>query len=325
MNFNLKSVKNKIRPYYKILIFYLIYLTKITLKSNKNHKKQIIMIFDGKVKQGGLVDRLKGIISGFEIAEKIDAEFKIYFVSPFDLSVFLQPNHYDWTANTEDLYWNPFQTKVIHIHNLFNINPLELIKKANKSKIFLFANVDYLQIMNPAVSVQVLNVLWKQHFDKLFIKSSYLESALKNLQMGTDGVAIHSRFTNILGDFADSNIKEVSESKKIIVIEELKQMINSIKQENPGKSIYVFSDSSKFLNEIKIISNYNILDGTPIHSGEGNEGSGKTNAHLKTFLDFFAISNCNKVYLVLTKDLYNSAFSKYAAIVGGKQYFHRYQ
>ena len=84
-------------------------------------------------------------------------------------------------------------------------------------------------------------------------------------------------------------------------------------------NIYVFSDSIQFLDFIKLETNYIVLDGKPQHI-DSNNNSNELNDHIKTFLDFFAISACEKVFLIRTKDMYNSAFSKYAAIVGNKEF-----
>ena len=42
--------------------------------------------------------------------------------------------------------------------------------------------------------------------------------------------------------------------------------------------------------------------------------------HIKTFLDFFFMADCNKVFQVRKGSMYNSNFSKYAAIIGDKRY-----
>ena len=324
MKFRMKLLKNKVRPFYKIFIFYSYYFKNITFTTNKNQKKQIIMIFDGKAKHGGLVDRLKGIISAYDIATKLNADFKIHFISPFELDIFLKPNQYNWIANVKDLYWNPFQTKIIEINNDFAINPMELVKKTNKKKIFIFANVDYLQTLNPSLNEIAANQLWKKYFDELFVKSPFLSDAIDRLNIKADSIAVHTRFTNILGDFKDSNTTEVSDEQKTVIVSELKQMINTINIENKDKSIYVFSDSITFLKEIETTTNYHILDGNPVHVDNSNNYLDNNDVHLKTFLDFFAISNCEKVYFLINSCTYNSVFSKYASIVGGKEYFYRY-
>ncbi|HIC32717.1 MAG TPA: hypothetical protein EYO76_12455 [Flavobacteriaceae bacterium] len=38
--------------------------------------------------------------------------------------------------------------------------------------------------------------------------------------------------------------------------------------------------------------------------------------HLKTMIDFFMIAKSSQVYFLKTEAMYNSSFSKYAAIVG---------
>ncbi len=82
--------------------------------------------------------------------------------------------------------------------------------------------------------------------------------------------------------------------------------------------IYVLSDSISFLNFVKDNSDYKVLEGKPAHIDFKNAEPNVV--HIKTFLDFFFIVNCNKVFQVKKRDMYNSNFSKYAAIVGEKKY-----
>lgn len=64
------------------------FYTKGIPTSNNSEAKQVICMFDERWNSGGLSDRLHGIVSGFYIASKADAEYKINHFSPFDLSLF---------------------------------------------------------------------------------------------------------------------------------------------------------------------------------------------------------------------------------------------
>ena len=81
-----KKLRRRISLIHKQLVFLLYYSTKIKWVSKPQDKKRIIICFDGLFPHGGLVDRLKGIISFYEVAKKLDYDFYIYFEHPFPLS-----------------------------------------------------------------------------------------------------------------------------------------------------------------------------------------------------------------------------------------------
>ncbi|MES2812685.1 MAG: hypothetical protein V4670_09465 [Bacteroidota bacterium] len=311
----IKKYKNKIK---KILVkgkLLLYYCNKISF-SNQPKKKQIVIVFDGKIQHGGLVDRLKGIVSFYQIAKEVNADFKIYFKHPFELNLFLETNQFNWNATEDDLKWNPINTKILYLMDDFKINPKESISKSNKKKFIVYANIDYSVTIHEALDLNEQNDLWRISFNELFKKSNYLETALSSIVANNNTIAIHTRFTSILGDFKDTTKREVSDQRKIAIIEALKISILEIAKEYPEKEICVFSDSIRFLNEIKLNTPYKVLDGIPKHIDFDKKKQNVIEEHQKTFTDFFAIAESEKVFLLKTKEMYNSAFGKYAAIVG---------
>jgi hypothetical protein len=312
-------IKKKLKPLIKKLKLNFCYFNQISF-FKKQYKKEIIIIFDGKFQHGGLVDRLKGIVSFYQIAKKTNADFKIFFNNPFELSWFLEPNSYDWTTTKSDLKWNPFDTKMLYFMDDFDSNPLQIISESNKKKFIVFANIDYSKTINPTLDTLQLNENWKKDFNELFKKSDYLDSKLNALNLKNNRIAIHTRFTNVLGDFKDTTKNEVSNSRKNQICNDLKIEISEIENQNTDKKIYVFSDSIRFLNYIKKSTNYIVIEGIPQHIDFDKNRKTETDNHLKTFIDFFALAYSKKIYLLKTKEMYNSAFSKYAAIVGGNEF-----
>lgn len=319
MKINFKNIKVVIKPAVKKVKVYLYYFKNISFKKTSK-KKEIVIVFDGKFQHGGLVDRLKGVVSFYQIAKKIDADFKIYFNNPFELKFFLEPNIYNWTATDCDLKWNPISTKMLYFMDDFKSNPYQIIKKSKKKKFIVFANIDYCKTINPELDIMKQNESWKKHYDELFKKSNYLDAKIASLNLKSDRIAIHTRFTSILGDFKDVGSKAVSVDRKNEIINDLKNQITRIEKQNTDKEIYIFSDSISFLNNIKSTTNYNVIDGTPQHIDFDKKNQNNMEKHLKTFIDFYAIANSQKIFLIRTKEMYNSAFSKYAAIVGGNEF-----
>ena len=62
-----------------------------------------------------------------------------------------------------------------------------------------------------------------------------------------------------------------------------------------------------------------VLEGNPSHIDVKNSGIADDN--LKTFVDFFVISNAKRIYLLRTKEMYNSAFSKYASFISNREFY----
>jgi len=297
--------------------FYFFYVNKISLKSK--HKKEIIILFDGNYHHGGLVDRLKGIISFFQIAQKFEFDFKIYFKSPFDLTHFLSPNNYNWLATEKDLSWNPFSTKVLYLMDEFNFKPIDYFLLSKKKKYFIYCNIDYSRAIYRNIDDQTLQEYWRASFNSLFKKSDYLNSTINQLNLQSNRIAIHTRFTSLFGDFKDLGNNIASESRKNEIKISLAKVIQEISTKYPQNCIYIFSDSIEFLNFIKINSNYIILEGSPLHIDTNNKVNNYM-VHLKTFVDFLVIAESDMIFFLKTEDMYNSAFSKYAAIIGNKSF-----
>ncbi len=303
-----KKTKKAIKTKIKLIKLVFIYLKNSSF-SNSNSKKEIIIIFDGNISHGGLVDRLKGIISFYELAKQCGADFKIYFKSPFDLEVFLIPNQYNWIATANDLKWNPFSTSFLLLMDNFNFDWNKNILQAKKKKIIVYANVDFL----PKIYNENAAHKWKELFTELFKRTPFLEEQILNTKLPNRFISIHTRFTSILGDFQDTTNRVVSETRKNEIILKLINEIDCIKNENNNLPIVVFSDSIIFLNFVRNNTSHIVLNGNPTHIDVKNDATITSN--IKTFIDFFAISNSEKVYLLHTSEMYKSSFSKYAALV----------
>ena len=81
--------------------------------------KRVVCIYDGKIKNGGLADRLRGIVSVYEVCKELGIEFKLIFTSPFKLQQFLEPNNVDWRIAEQELNYS---TKITDICYIFNNN-----------------------------------------------------------------------------------------------------------------------------------------------------------------------------------------------------------
>lgn len=78
-----------------------LYLSNKFVRSYKVSKqlvtsKMLIYMADGKMRHGGISDRLRGAVSVYKLCKKMGLVFKINFVHPFELNDYLVPNMYDW-------------------------------------------------------------------------------------------------------------------------------------------------------------------------------------------------------------------------------------
>ncbi len=122
-----------------------------------------------------------------------------------------------------------------------------------------------------------------------------------------------------MGDFADTTSAVLNDTEKEILVNKILEKLNEIHQQNEHTPIYVLSDSVVFLNIIKEKTNFKTLSGTPKHV-DVKSSTSSIEEHLKTFTDFYFMSKSEHVFLLKIDKMYNSGFSKYAAIIGDKPF-----
>lgn len=307
----------RIRNYLKKLKVVLFYCNKVGVFS-KREKQTIIICFDGLFPHGGWVDRLKGIISFYEIAKQLKCDFKILYDSPFSLNTYLEPNEVKWTCSSDDFKINPFSTKVLIFMDDFNSNPIEEIKSTRAKTILIYSNVDYLKlILSTSNSVEV-EEKWRNNFNELFSFSSFLNEKMKELP-NSKRIVFHTRFTSLMGDFVDTVKKELTEKEKSELVNELLFKIREIAQSNGEKEVFVLSDSIFFLDYVKKESSFSVLEGSPKHIDVNNTDT-SLESHTKTITDFFFMASSDTVYLLKQNGMHMSGFPKYAAIIGDKPF-----
>lgn len=311
----MREIRKKVSKYYKYLILYKYYIKKISF-SDRTERKKIIVCFDGKVPHGGLVDRLKGIISFYEVSRILGLEFKILFNHPFELTDFLEPNAVNWRINEKDLKYSLFSSNILYLMNNFKANPLKLIKNSKAKTFFVYGNVDYLSVLHPDKNKEELEEIWRNNYRALFKTSAYLND---KLILGTNEskVVFHTRFTTLMGDFTDTTKLVLNENEKKLLVDKVIKCIDDEAALCLDKVIYILSDSEYFLQYIKRNTSYRTLEGSPKHLENNNTN---IDYHSKTFIDFYFIAQSDKVILIQTDKMYNSAFSKYASVLENKPF-----
>ncbi len=283
--------------YIKYNIKYFINNFKYYLKFRykENSKKNILyFIFEPNKPHPGLADRIKAIISLYNLAKNNGYKFKFYFETPFSLSDYLSPR-FNWELSLEELEYSIQDTKII---NESNWAPIKTLVPNKQYHCYNYAGNDI------PWEFKETGYKWHELFQELFEPSKLLKDAYNKLEISKPYVSIHFRFVNALENFEgitffDNHLKTETERQSLIL--KCKQAIKDIIAENTGKDVYVFSDSKTFLDSISDL-HVKVLE----HKNLGHTGvQQKERTVLKTFLDLYVMSQSDSIYRIRAKELYN--------------------
>lgn len=276
---------------------------------------EVICMIDGKVKHGGLSDRVNGIISCFDCALKSNRNFKIIFNSPFNLLDYLIPHKYDWIIDCETLIYGN-NSKPIFLRSL-NTNQerergLQLLsefKKSNDKQLHVYSNIN-----------SVDPIRYNQLFNILFKPSDQLNTILNNerAKIGGKYVSATFRFQQLLNDFKEGDYRVLPEVERGKLIEKCVKAIECLHQEFPDHKILVTSDSSTFLERIMKYPYTHIITGKMVHMEYTNNND--FSVHAKAFVDLYLISEAEIIHSVVVKPMYESGFPKLASKVNNRPF-----
>lgn len=283
------------------------YITQYSIFNISSPKtKKIVLIFDPKRTHPGLVDRLKAIIGIYYISKINGYNFKILDTDHFKLDKYLTHNKTNWSISSYSICHSTY-----HIR-LMNYEPLQQIPLLTSLEyhIYNYTGKNIIQCQN----IPNWENIWHELFIELFKPSEYLEKSLKNNPFyNTKYIAVHIRFVNAL------ELAEPKYSQRPLPSDEKQNLINScitaitklsLKSKLP---VLVFSDSMQFLS-ISKENGFHVLDGNIGHITYNKTD----NIMLKTFTDLFMISKAESVISLRGKELYESAFPIYGALIGNK-------
>lgn len=263
-------------------------------------------VFERNKKHAGLADRLKSVISQYNVAKMNGYQFKLVWDTPFVLSDYLQPN-YDWYCTLNDLEYSVIDTKIISEVSWRDMSKL----KPNKQ----YHCYRYSGNVLPRVFNNT-GYKWCDLFNELFTPSKKLLDAFNQLELECRSyVAVHLRFVNALEEFENTyfnNHLKTSEERENL-IKRCKNAILEIVNENDSQDVYVFSDSKIFLSSLSDLP-VKTLDSKNL--GHISENSNE-DSQLKTFLDLWVMKNASKVYRIQGPELFLwSYYAVLAATIG---------
>lgn len=273
----------------------------------------IYFIIDPNISHPGLVDRFKAMVGTYYIALQNGFEYKVIFTHPFNLNHYLDStDKVNWVASTKDLSYSLKNSRIIPYNGGGEIPKLN--KHVKQYHVYSYIGYDILETNK----IENYKILWGELFKKLFKPTPLLQNALNAIPLKeNEFIAVHLRFVNALESTEANQFNILSDKEKERLVRKCLDGIRNIISEYPDKKIAVFSDSNSFLNRAKNELPVIVLDG---HVGHISFNSNE-DVILKTFTDFYTISKAEKTIRILNKDMYVTAFSYYASLVGGKDFY----
>lgn len=280
----------------------------------------VATIFDGKIQVGGLADRLRGILSTYYICKKTGRPFKLHFVSPFNLELFLVPNQYDWRCKEHELCFDKHFTSVLPL-----FTTRDGLYQSKKQEQWLYNHISRTDRQCHVYTNALFSYEYdyKQLFFELFKPSDALQQTLDHYRdiLGASYISISCRFLDLLDDFNETQAINASltDVEKRALIERVLYEIDKLHLQYPNRTILCNSDSITFLNEAAKMDYTYVVPGEITHL-EGMVKRDDYQLYEKTFVDFFLIAKASHIYLLKTGLMYDSGFPYAASKLYGKPF-----
>ena len=288
-------------------------------RCESNNTVVIYMVQPETTFSGGLSDRLRGITSIYEECKRNNLPFKIVF-EPLHLQDYLVPNEYNWQIEPKNICWD---TKMVYPCTLLTYNNnLENSAqiKAQKSTLRYYLKKSYKQIhiySNMAIADNTFSDLFKELFRPSERLQQHIDFHLTQLGGARQYISLTFRFRQLLGDFKEGgDILPISERETYI--QRCIRGIKSLHTQYPDERVLVTSDSKTFLDQLSNLDYVYVIPGTVVHMGFTFDASQDT--YMKSFVDYFMLSNAKKVFQMTDKQLFQSGFPKRAAMLNNVPY-----
>lgn len=302
--------------------------TQIALKSKERGRPVMdrpacVAMVDGMAYHGGMCDRFKGIVSLYAYCKHHGIPFRIRYTYPFRLEDYMSPAAYDWILDDNEYTDNLLYSRVLYMRGEHLARRLLGLKVTRQ--VHFYTNRDLLERINDVLrgENETDRYDWGELFRELFRPCEGLRNRIDAIKrnIGSDYCAAVFRFQNLLGDFHEYRYKELAgEDEKEALVVKCLDAISELKKRHGDKALLVTSDSAAFLQRVSQIEGVHIIPGKLIHidqvSGEADGDTGRE-AYMKSFLDFYVLSEAQKIYRVGTSYMYPSEFPVYAAKVHG--------
>ena len=309
----------------KKIIFFIkikfIPLINRTFKRDKKYSRILIYYSSKYFLSGGFTDRLKGIITAYQLSKITRRKFKIIFNHPFKLTEIFDQNKINWKIDSQ------IEKKILSYAKYY-----DFIDETNPEKIKNNIN-NIMNDHNKVISIRInqdysdylskdSNASWNDYYNHLFKLSEKSREILNQYSSEDWGkmIGVHCRFINLLEDHIEQGNK-LSNKDQNILINKVFLVLDEILKNCKNCKIFLCTDSKKFIDNIK--NNYTlnnqlvIIDGIPKHSEKNKIIDNDLN---KIISDFFLLSECSKIISIVLDDMYPSGFPKYSAKLKNKDF-----
>lgn len=280
------------------------------LRTCEKPEKMIVHIVEkGHFYSGGMADRFKGAVTAYAWSKINGAKFRMRYVYPFKLEDYLEPAEYDWRLKDGE-----FSKCMRDVRVLYGRGELgrRLMKLKTKRQIHYYGNMNCLEYIEQQTGKAFG---WGKLYKELFRPGKCLEECLTEQRkaIGTsEYVSAVFRFQNMLGDFKEYSFKSLeTENAKEDLIGKCLDAVKNLAEQYPGKKILVTSDSAAFLSRVSAYDYVYVIPGKVVHLG--SEAGEEYDVYMKSFVDFYMLSESSHVYCIGTAEMYPSEFPMYAA------------
>ena len=286
---------------------------------NDGCKTIVYMVQSETTFSGGLSDRLRGIISIYAECKRQRLPFKIVF-EPLHLQDYLVPNQYDWQIEAKNICWD--LKKVYPCTLLTYNNNLENSAQINAQKKILqyYLNKSYKQIhiySNMAIADNDFSVLFNELFRPSERLQNQIDYHLNKLGGEKKYISLTFRFRQLLGDFKEGGYILPESEREAYILKCIKGVVE-LHLRYPTERILVTSDSKMFLDRLSYLDYVYVIPGNVVHMGFTFDAS--QDVYMKSFVDYYMLSNAKTVFQMTDKLLFRSGFPKRAAMLNGAKY-----
>ena len=286
-----------------------------------NTRKQIICMYDGRMDHGGIADRLRGVVSSYDVAKRMGYDFRIFFDHPFLLEDYLVPATVDWRITKEELCYNPEDAEAMFCgSNGTLVEPFfqrlwfkKRFREAHK-QLHVYTNA----LLLPR------SKRYGELFRELFRPSERLEQALARYSEPLkDGyITVSLRFIGLLDDFTERDGKHISAEEQQQLMDRCVAQIRKLYDRmGEKKRVLLTSDSTRFLKyAAEQLDFVYYIPGDVVHIDYQDQTPDDIN--MKLFVDMLLISRADEAWLLQTDKMYNSGFPRRAAQITGIPFHH---
>ena len=286
-----------------------------------NTRKLIICMYDGRMDHGGIADRLRGVVSSYDVARRMGYDFRIFFDHPFLLEDYLVPATVDWRITKEELCYNPEDAEAMFCgSNGTFVEPFfqrlwfkKRFREAHK-QLHVYTNA----LLLPR------SKRYGELFRELFRPSERLEQALARYSEPLKGgyITVSLRFIGLLDDFTERDGKHISAEEQQQLMDRCVAQIRKLYDRmGEKKRVLLTSDSTRFLiYAAEQLDFVYYIPGDVVHIDYQDQTPDDIN--MKLFVDMLLISRADEAWLLQTDKMYNSGFPRRAAQITGIPFHH---